>query len=632
MKKSFLGTISGKINTNSFSFTAEKDVNKFDYIKTYHENNGFILSQIIKLVNKKDNIHAKAKIIGYRDSRNLLKKPKTPHKQKTEVYLANSNFIKKILGINNDGAYVGILENYHMIKVNMDIKKLITKHLAVLAKTGAGKSYTVGVIIEELMEKGVPCLVIDPHGEYTSFKKENTDYKDKELMNKYDVKPKKYDNVTEYSPNTALNKNATDFSISFSSLQAHNIANLTPIKLSGSKMGILYNIISKFRKEDNYDYDLDDIRKELENMNTSSKYTVFACLDYLENINVFSHNPTRTKDLVKPGKTTLINMRGVNPQIQRIITAKICNDLFNLRKKDKIPPFFLIIEEAHNFCPERSFGESPSSQIIRNIASEGRKFGMGLGIISQRPARVDKSVLSQCNTQIIQKITNPNDLKAVSNSSENITSEVVDEISSLPVGFAMITGVSAQPLFVDVRVRRTEHGGKSVDIISETSTKRISFVKSPKIVHNNFLPCYLSSVKKNNNQFELLLRGDSEGIIRFGKSRTDFVNPLKYLNKLSNEEKQVLKYIISKERIPEKYNEYVKSLIRKKVINKKGEFTEEFIINNDYSGLKFNKKIMNKELSEKRLPSFNISEKNVKDYLKNIGFETINIKPLYLKI
>jgi hypothetical protein len=74
---------------------------------------------------------------------------------------------------------------------------------------------------------------------------------------------------------------------------------------------------------------------------------------------------------------------------------------------------------------------------LRTIASEGRKFGLGLMVISQRPARIDKNVLSQCNTQIIMKVTNPNDLKAISKGLEGISSEVEEELKRLPPGVAM---------------------------------------------------------------------------------------------------------------------------------------------------------------------------------------------------
>ena len=66
----------------------------------------------------------------------------------------------------------------------------------------------------------------------------------------------------------------------------------------------------------------------------------------------------------------------------------------------------MIVEEAHNYCPQQ--GQVATSRIMKTIAGEGRKFGLGMGIITQRPAKVDKNVLSQCNTQIILKVTNKN--------------------------------------------------------------------------------------------------------------------------------------------------------------------------------------------------------------------------------
>src|SRR3989344_474767 len=82
---------------------------------------------------------------------------------------------------------------------------------------------------------------------------------------------------------------------------------------------------------------------------------------------------------------------------------------FIYRKKRNVPPFFLVLEEAHNYVPERSFNEAKSSRILRQIFSEGRKFGLGVCLLLQRPPRVDKSALSQVTTQIILKVTNPND-------------------------------------------------------------------------------------------------------------------------------------------------------------------------------------------------------------------------------
>ncbi len=171
-------------------------------------------------------------------------------------------------------------------------------------------------------------------------------------------------------------------------------------------------------------------------------------------------------ELVSAGRASIVNLKGVPPEMQEVVVYKIVNDLFMERKKGNIPPFFLIVEEAQNFCPERSFGEKKSSAILRQVASEGRKFGLGLAVISQRPARLDKSVISQCRTHIILRLSNPNDLRAVSTSVEGLTAETDREIQHLPIGTAIVTGVVDTPLFVNVRPRKTRHGGEAVDILS----------------------------------------------------------------------------------------------------------------------------------------------------------------------
>jgi hypothetical protein len=90
---------------------------------------------------------------------------------------------------------------------------------------------------------------------------------------------------------------------------------------------------------------------------------------------------------------------------------------------------------------------------------------MGLCIVSQRPAKVDKNIISQCNTNIILKVTNPNDLKTIVQSVEGLTSQTFGEIQRLPIGVALISGASLQmPIMTEIRTRETSHGGQSVKI------------------------------------------------------------------------------------------------------------------------------------------------------------------------
>ncbi len=136
------------------------------------------------------------------------------------------------------------------------------------------------------------------------------------------------------------------------------------------------------------------------------------------------------------------------------------------RKKDKVPPFLLVVEEAHNFAPEKverqyALAKGP----IITIAREGRKFGACLCLISQRPVQLATTALSQCNTNIILRITNPFDIKHVGESCEGIDSAMLDSITTLRVGEALVVGEAAgSPIFVKVRKRKSSFFAKGRDL------------------------------------------------------------------------------------------------------------------------------------------------------------------------
>ncbi|WP_243678310.1 ATP-binding protein [Vulcanisaeta distributa] len=126
-------------------------------------------------------------------------------------------------------------------------------------------------------------------------------------------------------------------------------------------------------------------------------------------------------------------------------------------RRDK--PIFIVVEEAHNYAP--SVGSSLSTSTLIKIAREGRKFGVGLCIISQRPSKVHPpDVLSQCLTQVFKRIINPVDLRYVRNVVEFISDEDLWEVRVLNEDDALVTGLAVpMPLPVKVRDRLTEHGG-----------------------------------------------------------------------------------------------------------------------------------------------------------------------------
>lgn len=549
-----LGKIVGRITTQEFSFSITGKARKFEYVQVLHPTNGYVLCQIIDIqVDEKKRI-AQCQVLGF-NRKGKIHSLRIPFEPGTEVLKAENKFIKEVIKIQDQtgAALIGTLEG-KQIPVRVNLSHVLTKHIGVLAKTGSGKSYAVGVLLEEILDKKVPVIIIDPHGEYSTLKTKNSSDEDMKRLKLLGLKPKSF-MIKEYGePNSGLR------SIKLSSqLSQQELIELFPGKLSSAQMGILYSAM-----QDMPSLDFNTLLFRLESEEASAKWNLIHTLQYLKGLDIFSEHNTPYSELVQSGKATILNLKGYSPDVQDMMVYLLCKNLFQLRKEGKIAPFFLVVEEAHNFCPERSFGEKKSNKILRTIASEGRKFGLGLCVVTQRPARVDKSVLSQCGTQIILKVTNPNDLKAVSNSVEGLTNATEKEIQNLNIGTALLTGVTDLPLLVNIRPRMTLHGGHAVDLLEQAEEdfqqqkeqfeqKEMLSVIKPSISVSDFkimndadevrtilIPAYQFRCKDNQGEFFLLLELVS------GKVVTDLdsfeLKNLPDFSKLEREDIMLLKH------------------------------------------------------------------------------------------
>jgi hypothetical protein len=141
-------------------------------------------------------------------------------------------------------------------------------------------------------------------------------------------------------------------------------------------------------------------------------------------------------------------------------------------------PTFVLLEEAHNYAPANA--DVVTTQILKTILSEGRKFGVSVGLISQRPGKLDSDVLSQCMTQCIMRIVNPIDQARVAESVESVGRDLLKELPALTKGQVIVAGSAVNtPLLCRVRTRITRHGAEDPDAparwqayFSESATER----------------------------------------------------------------------------------------------------------------------------------------------------------------
>lgn len=477
-----VGVIYGNVGTSGFDCRVCSHLERAEYVMVNHEDYGPVLCQVGSLIRKSnltlnksldinndtkitDVITAHVDVIGYRDDRGLLLTPRTTFMAGSDVLRADAAFVKKVLGLEinpkTDG-YIGILHG-HEIPVALNINELLQRHACILAKTGGGKSYMSGDIIEELMKHNVTCMIIDPHGEYGAMRDVG-----KPGDPRFRVKPRSYKSrIREFAvSNDSGDKNIKPLRFTFRTLEAKEILELMRSKDPRTYLSPLKRALEKVREKTQF-YSVRDVIDVLNADPENKMPALVSELEYIDEMGVFAPKGNAIDQLIETGKATIINLKGVAPDIQQLIVKRLSTVAFEMRKKGTVPPMMMVIEEAHNYCPQ---GVTVlSSKPLATIASEGRKFGLGLMVISQRPAKIDKNVLSQCGTQIILKVTNPNDVKAIAQSIEGLTNGMTDEIQTMPIGMAMIVGAGIEsPLLVEVRPRESRHGGAGIKVLEES--------------------------------------------------------------------------------------------------------------------------------------------------------------------
>jgi DNA helicase HerA-like ATPase len=169
---------------------------------------------------------------------------------------------------------------------------------------------------------------------------------------------------------------------------------------------------------------------------------------------------------------SIIDLAGLQRRVSAYIVSKTLEDIWSRAVTGDLDfPIFVVLEEAHNFAPGGD--RAASSAIIERIAAEGRKFGIFLTVITQRPNKINSNVLSQCNSQIIMRLTNPDDMSAVRRSSEGLSEELFQDLPGLNRGEAIIVGeLTKVPTMVKVTGRQSGEGGSDIDIVGALERAR----------------------------------------------------------------------------------------------------------------------------------------------------------------
>ncbi|MEG3036494.1 MAG: ATP-binding protein, partial [Bacilli bacterium] len=128
-------------------------------------------------------------------------------------------------------------------------------------------------------------------------------------------------------------------------------------------------------------------------------------------------------------------------------------------------PLLLVFEEAHKYVPKSDLARFKSSKLaIERIAKEGRKYGVTLAIVSQRPSEISETIFSQCNTFIAMRLTNPDDQNYVKKLLPDTLGNLTSKLNSLSAGEALLIGESV-PMPSIVKIDRCGPEPSSNDLM-----------------------------------------------------------------------------------------------------------------------------------------------------------------------
>lgn len=401
-------------------------------------------------------IKGSIKILG--DVNDNLRIPRTPAPPGTEVKKAPSKILKDIFDIENT-LKLGNLINQSDVEVGIDINKMVSRHLAILAMTGAGKSNTVSVIIDGLLEHNGSMLIFDMHSEYV----------DAEFTN---------GKVNVIQP--MINPRNMEFS---EILKLANIKNAPLQERYFRRAFFEANEKVKNNTAESTDF-IELLQISLQKMyneaeNASEKNKIMDVLNKIEDLNIkyerlLNVNVGDILSEIKLGKANVLDLGQVDENTAEVLVAHILRRALRSRKdfvkngnQDALSyPVFFVVEEAHILAPQN---RNPSSKYwITRVAREGRKFGLGLCLVSQSPKSVDRETLSQANNMIILRLVEPNDQRHVQSASESLSEDLVNQLPSLNIGEAMLLGLMTKiPTLVKIdEFKGRQHGG-DLDILQQ---------------------------------------------------------------------------------------------------------------------------------------------------------------------
>ncbi|MGR9345780.1 ATP-binding protein [Rhizobium leguminosarum] len=367
-------------------------------------------------------------------------------------------------------AVIGKLTQDESIDAAIHIPSMLSKHFAVVGSTGVGKSTAVSLLLHKAIaaDPKLRVLILDPHNEFAAAFPEHavtidTDTLDLPfwLMRLEEFAevvfrgrppvPEELDMLRDILPEAKRAFRGSDNSLVRRTTEKSSITADTPVPY---RMADLLALI-------------DERIGRLEGRSEkpflrSLKMRLIAAINDPRYHFMFSNNTisdTITETIAQifriPGENRPIctfQLAGIPSEVVNSVASVLCRMAFEVALWSEGAIHMLVVcEEAHRYIPsDPSLGFVPTRQAIARIAKEGRKYGVSLGIITQRPGELDQTILSQCSTLFAMRLANDRDQEIIRSAIPNSSISTTSFISSIGNGEAIAFG---EAISVPMRMR-----------------------------------------------------------------------------------------------------------------------------------------------------------------------------------
>jgi DNA helicase HerA-like ATPase len=361
-------------------------------------------------------------------------------------------------GADKDRAHIGDLQQDASIGVNINIDDLVSKHFAILGTTGVGKSSSVAIILNEILKTrpNLRIFLVDPHNEYAPCFGDKAQvltprnlrlpfwlFNFEEVIDAFfGGRPGVDEEVEILSEVIPLAKAAY--------LQYRNNPNERSLskKRDPRDVGFTADTPVPYRVEDLINL-LDERMGKLENR--SQRVTIHRLMSRIQTFRNHPRYAFMFEGANIGGDTmaeiignlfrlpidnkpmTIMQLAGFPAEVVDSVVSVLCRMAFDFGLwSDGVSPLLFVCEEAHRYAPaDKKIGFGPTRRALSRIAKEGRKYGVFLGLVTQRPAEIDPTIISQCSTLFVMRLANDRDQSLIRSAVSDAAANLLSFIPSL---------------------------------------------------------------------------------------------------------------------------------------------------------------------------------------------------------